>query len=114
MVPSLTISSMSASSGSRMLRPGDWRRAAAAETGGEPVEAPRYAEYTPNIDDVHSPASVNFDYGAGPGPSSPLLPRALDASSDQGLGGTTSKRTAELEPWDMGFLTRTCAPRIRL
>lgn len=75
---------MCASSCSRALRPGDWRRAAAADTDGGPVQVPScsiYSENTPNIDDVHSPASANLDGGATSGLASPLVPRALVSSS---------------------------------
>ncbi|KAG2447787.1 hypothetical protein HYH02_007244 [Chlamydomonas schloesseri] len=84
------------SSGSRHLRPGDWRAAAAAETGGGPVQAPPAdfsfaVDNTPNIDDVHSPASSIFTDGAAspainscngtPNALSPLRPRVLATSS---------------------------------
>eukprot|EP00198_Chlamydomonas_reinhardtii_P005996 XP_001695332.1 predicted protein [Chlamydomonas reinhardtii] len=84
------------SSGSRHLRPGDWRAAAAAETGGGPVQAPPAdfsfaVDITPNIDDVHSPASSIFTDGAAspalnsyngtPNALSPLRPRVLATSS---------------------------------
>ncbi|GIL56211.1 hypothetical protein Vafri_11649 [Volvox africanus] len=85
---SITRSSIGASTGSRALRTGDWRRVAAADTDGEPVQVPpcdRYQDNTPNIDDVHSPASVNFDSSADPLMASPLVPRALAAGS--GLSG---------------------------
>ncbi|GIL88173.1 hypothetical protein Vretimale_14089 [Volvox reticuliferus] len=85
---SITRSSIGASTGSRALRTGDWRRVAAADTDGEPVQVPqcdRYQDNTPNIDDVHSPASVNFDSGAEPLMASPLVPRALAAGA--GLSG---------------------------
>ncbi|KAG2430187.1 hypothetical protein HXX76_010286 [Chlamydomonas incerta] len=84
------------SSGSRHLRPGDWRVAAAAETGGGPVQVPAAdfsftVDNTPNIDDVHSPASSIFTDGAAspalnscngtPNALSPLRPRVLATSS---------------------------------
>ncbi|GFR50926.1 hypothetical protein Agub_g13245 [Astrephomene gubernaculifera] len=75
------------SSGSLALRQGDWRRVAAATTDGTPVQAPAPLQSTPNIDDVHSPASSTYNPAGSPDrqslldSTSPLRPRILAPGS---------------------------------
>jgi hypothetical protein len=84
------------SNSSAALRIGDWRLAAAAETGGSPVRPPStggfsFDQPSVNIDDVYSPLSqASISVGrvpaiaaaeATPQTLSPLRPRALHASA---------------------------------